>query len=418
MTASDGALVRDGGIGQPCDGPWREATARAQERVLPQGRVAVACTAPLGVGGLGRHLREIIDALGRGERSVCCTCGSTRAEATGPASRPPRHALGFPYAKELFAALPLPVSAGRRTRAFMAEFDAYAAQNLPDAEHLIAFNGQALAQFGRARRAGFQSLALVSANPHLRRLAHQHTHARARYPLERSWAEHLLDRSLAEYAQADRVYFASDYIKESFLEEGFPEERLARFPLTPDARFAPDSRMGSDPGSCVEHEEPGSVHDVPLVAGVARETQERFEIVYVGSLTVHKGVPLLIEAVGRLSGLEIGLRLVGGWASRGMRRFIEAACARDGRITVSPGDPLPHLRRASLYVHPAYEDGFGYAPAEALACGVPVIVSEDTGMKELIDVPHAGLVLPTGDLDALTEAIEAVYRGETPSPPR
>ena len=95
-----------------------------------------------------------------------------------------------------------------------------------------------------------------------------------------------------------------------------------------------------------------------------------------------------------------------------MRRFVEGACAEDPRITAGPGDPLDHLRTASLCVHPAYEDGFGYAPAEALASGVPVIVSEDTGMKELISSHRAGLILPTGDLDALTQALEAAYRAE------
>ncbi len=63
-------------------------------------------------------------------------------------------------------------------------------------------------------------------------------------------------------------------------------------------------------------------------------------------------------------------------------------------------------------MHPAYEDGFAYAPAEALAAGVPVLVSEDTGMKDLIERGRDGEVLPTGDLDALTEAIDAAYRGE------
>jgi glycosyltransferase involved in cell wall biosynthesis len=63
-------------------------------------------------------------------------------------------------------------------------------------------------------------------------------------------------------------------------------------------------------------------------------------------------------------------------------------------------------------VHPSYEDGFAYAPAEALACGVPVLVTEDTGMKELLEDPRAGLVLPTGDFAALREAINAAYRGE------
>jgi len=66
------------------------------------------------------------------------------------------------------------------------------------------------------------------------------------------------------------------------------------------------------------------------------------------------------------------------------------SCAEDRRITISPGDPLPHLLRAAVCVHDSYEDGFAYAPAEALACGVPVIVSEDTGMKDLVDPAAPG----------------------------
>ena len=63
-------------------------------------------------------------------------------------------------------------------------------------------------------------------------------------------------------------------------------------------------------------------------------------------------------------------------------------------------------------MHPSYVDAFSYGAAEALACGVPVIVSEDTGMKDLIEAGRNGLVWPTGDLPALTETIEAAYRGE------
>ena len=144
----------------------------------------------------------------------------------------------------------------------------------------------------------------------------------------------------------------------------------------------------------------------------------RFEIVYIGSLSVHKGVPLLIDAVRKLAGLDLRLRLIGGWGTPGMRRFVQRAVAADRRIEVCPGDPLPALGEASLCVHPAYEDGFGYAPAEALATGVPVIVSADTGMKELIEGEDEGLVLPTGDLEVLTEAIEAAYRREILTAPR
>jgi glycosyltransferase involved in cell wall biosynthesis len=364
---------------------WREAAASAQTAALPSGSVVVSCTAPLDSGGLGRHLREILDALGRGERPTACICATTRASGSPDARRSPRHKLGIPYMTKLLRSLPVPTSVGVRTRAAMIEFDAYAAQRLPDAEHLIAFNSQALTQFRAGRRAGYKSVSLVSANSHLRRVARQHALARSHYPLEGSWTTRLVERNVTEYRQADRVYFASRYIRDSFLDEGFPEERLSYFPLTPDPRYR---REG-----------------VP-------EPSDRFEIVYVGSLSVHKGVPLLIDAVRRLSHADIRLSLVGGWGTPGMRRFIQSACAGDSRIGVCPGDPLPHLRSASLCVHPAYEDGFAYAPAEALAAGVPVIVSEDTGMKELIDPGRDGVILPTGDLDALTETIDAAYRGD------
>ncbi len=364
--------------GGPVDPSWRQAAERVQQAALPSGRAVVSCTAELGNGGLGRHLQEIVDALARNQQSTACIYGSTRA------SPAPRHRLGIPYLTTVLRALSLPTSVGVRTRAAMSEFDAYAAQRLPDAEHLIAFNGQALTQFRAARRAGYESVSLVSANSHLRRVIRQHALARRQYPLEGSWASRLLERNLTEYAQADRIYVASSYTRESFLEEGYPEERLWHFPLTPDARYSSD----------------------------ARELSDSFDIVYVGSLAVHKGVPLLIDAVRRLPELEIRLRLIGGWGTPGMRRFIQRACAGDHRISVCPGDPLPHLRTARLSVHPAYEDGFAYAPAEALAAGVPVIVSEDTGMKELIDPARNGLVVPTGDLDILTETIQAAYRGE------
>jgi glycosyltransferase involved in cell wall biosynthesis len=225
----------------------------------------------------------------------------------------------------------------------------------------------------------------MSANPHIRRVLRQHALAHRRYPLERPWATHLLARNLREYEAADRIYVSSRYSWQSFIEEGFSEEALALFPLTPHPRFVPDA--------------------APAAPGT-------FDVVYVGALTVHKGVPLLVEAIRRLPFKDLRLVLVGGWKTRGMRRFIGAAAAQDERISVCPGDPLGRLRAAGVCVHPAYEDGFAYAPAEALACGVPVIVSADTGMKELIASDRDGLVLPTGALEELTEAIAAAYRRE------
>jgi glycosyltransferase involved in cell wall biosynthesis len=373
---------REQGLGSD----WRAQAAAEQEAALPGGETVISCPAPFGSGGLGRHLKEIVDATARrGRQGTYIAEGAPRPAAVR-AARP-----SLALAGALLAPLARHSAAARAWSASVA-FDGYAARRLPRAEHLIAFNGTAEAQLRLAPRLGYESRSLVAANSHFRRVMRQHARAQRQYPLEAPWARHLLGRNLREYELADRIYVSSRYVWESFAAEGFAEERLSRFPLTPDPRFEPpEERPRGAP---------------------AAEGSSSFDVVYVGALTVHKGVPLLVDAFRRAAEADMRLLLVGGWKTRGMRRFLQRTCAEDPRVIVSPGDPLPVLRRACLYVHAAYEDGFAYAPAEALACGVPVLVSEDTGMKELVEARGGGLVLPTGDLGALSEAIRAAHRGE------
>lgn len=355
---------------------------------MPPGQVVVSCPAPFGAGGLGRHLQELADALDRRGPPAICMCGvANQDQRPSPAAASPlRHELQVSGLAASLRPLTRFSPAWSNLRQSVA-FDGYAARRLPAAEHLIAFNGQALKQFEAARRSHYGSVSLLSANSHLRRVIRQHDRAHRQYPLEGSWAKRLLRRNLAEYARADRIYVASRYTWESFVEEGCHEELLSLFPFTPDPRYTP----------------------APVPQANSSET---FNVVFVGRLCVAKGVPLLVDAIRRLPYEDLRLTLVGGWSSRGMRRFLEEASARDSRIEIGPGDPLSRLRGARLCAHPTYEDGFAYAPAEALACGVPVLVTEDTGMKDLVDPGVNGLILPTGDLASLTEAIDAAYRGE------
>src|SRR2546421_11033086 len=91
-----------------------------------------------------------------------------------------------------------------------------------------------------------------------------------------------------------------------------------------------------------------------------------------------------------------------------MRRFMEEWQRREPRLQVAPGDPLMHLQRANVYVHPSFQEGFGYAPMEALARDVPVIVTEDTGMKEHVEPGRNGWVVPTGSVEAIVDRVEAM----------
>jgi hypothetical protein len=106
---------------------WRAEAARAQQDALPSGRVVVSCSAPIGVGGLGRHLNEIIDALARGESESVPICGSSPGAPAGSASQ----GLLTRGLGALLALPPMRLAQARGARRFAVDFDAYAAQRLP-----------------------------------------------------------------------------------------------------------------------------------------------------------------------------------------------------------------------------------------------------------------------------------------------
>jgi glycosyltransferase involved in cell wall biosynthesis len=115
-----------------------------------------------------------------------------------------------------------------------------------------------------------------------------------------------------------------------------------------------------------------------------------------------------LEAFARIQDQDAQLILVGGSGTDDMESYLRAIVASDRRIRIRPGDPLPYLHRADVLVYPSFEDGLGLAPLEALACGVPVIVTEDTGMKEYVLDGKNGYILPTGDIDALVDQLRAI----------
>ncbi len=250
----------------------------------------------------------------------------------------------------------------------------------PPVESFTAFAGQALRSFRAARDLGCQRLELIASNSHVENCVRLHARALKRNPIESTWLNNAHRRkTLLEYQAADAILVASEYTRQNFLDEGFRPEQLQRIHYRPDPRFTPDPS--------------------------ARPNDGVFRIVYVGSVTVVKGVPILLEAFERFRHIKAELTLVGGTGSRGMRRFIDDAIRRDPRIRLAPGDPLPHLRRADACVHPSWEDGLAYAPLEAMAVGIPVIVTQDTGMKEYVVEGKTGHVIPTGDPDAILDRL-------------
>lgn len=338
----------------------------------------IACSAPIGVGGLGRHLEELV-CLARSVEGLEShyfspkPCPADIAAATATS-------VGETRLTELPRYTPLRFYPGSLAYAGSLAFDV-AMQRLVQSEWrgFTGFSGQTLHTLRRARRLTVGPLAVVAANSHVSNVLHQHSVAVRRYPIERTWINtHLARRMLAEYHVADTIFVASEYTRETFRSAGVPEDKLVKIPLAAHHRYQRRKQ---------------------------RPSTDFFQVVYVGSLTVAKGVPVLLEAFTKVAGPDWRLKLVGGWSTRGMRLYLHSWLAADRRISIAPGDPLPRLVAADVAVHPSFDDGFGYGPMEALAMGIPVVVTDHTGMKEHVVEGVNGYVVPAGEVDALAERL-------------
>jgi glycosyltransferase involved in cell wall biosynthesis len=71
-------------------------------------------------------------------------------------------------------------------------------------------------------------------------------------------------------------------------------------------------------------------------------------------------------------------------------------------------DRLAALADADVLVYPSQDEIFGLVPLEAILCGTPVIVADDSGCAEVVRAVGGGQIVPVADVDRLTRAIDDV----------
>ncbi|MFC5701770.1 glycosyltransferase family 4 protein [Cohnella faecalis] len=339
-----------------------------------------------GEGGLGGHLGFIYRAAQSTGRDIRVICRGQPQLPDGEfvSVPPPVWAKNVKYT-------PLRWSPALQTNWSGSQFDRIAASRLPN-EPIVyhSFPGFAENSFRKVKKRGGITV-LEAATTHAQNVYEVTEEEHRRFGMggnhfSRGW----LKRVLQEYELADFITIASDLQRQTFLDRGFPAEKLLYAPLGIDTnRFSP-------PADGIRRRTPG----------------QPFRIVQVGQVTLRKGFLYLLEAVRRLNDPDIEIILFGGIGWRAIRHSLASYRQLGIGVRQQSGDPLSVLRDAHLCVHASVEDGFGLAPLEAMAAGLPVIVSDQTGMKDLVEHGKEGFIVPSRDADRLAEAIAGLKRNE------
>ncbi len=184
----------------------------------------------------------------------------------------------------------------------------------------------------------------------------------------------------SEYDQAKFLILESDFTRDTFLARGLAGEKLFVVPRGVDTvRFHPP----------------------------AERDNKTFRVLFVGTIGVRKGVRYLLDAWSELSLSDAELVLV-GTVQDDVRPLLERGKGGGSiRVMGFVPDPVRLYQEGSVFVFPSLSEGSAKVTYEAMACGLPVIVTPNAGSVAR-DGEH-GIVVPVRDKEALKRAILALY---------
>jgi glycosyltransferase involved in cell wall biosynthesis len=138
-----------------------------------------------------------------------------------------------------------------------------------------------------------------------------------------------------------------------------------------------------------------------------------FRVIQVGGVIARKGVQYLIRAFSELKLPNSELIFVGtGYENSPIRPVLNRYAADNIKFlgVISRAELPVCYGQSSVFVLPSIADGFAAVVTEAMACGIPAIVTENVGSGDLIREGETGFVIPIRDVEALKESLLLLYR--------
>jgi glycosyltransferase involved in cell wall biosynthesis len=192
-----------------------------------------------------------------------------------------------------------------------------------------------------------------------------------------------IDFAQTEYELADRIQVPSQFVADTFTAQGYAAKKLIQVPLGVDMQI---------------FQRPA---DTPY--------PQNFTLIYVGSISVRKGVLTLLEVLKSLNLPHSKLLLVGQIDEEIKEKLVVYQNYYDYVGVVPQKDLKNYLLQAAVFVINSLEDGFAQVVPQAMACGLPVICTNHVGAADCIADSKNGFIVPVNQPEKLKEKIVFFY---------
>ena len=265
-------------------------------------------------------------------------------------------------------------------------FDRWVGLDVKPGDHVISSYGYANHCFKKARSGGGKTF-IDAGNSHPENFwkVVQEEHRKwkiSRPPYPPVWNRQ--GRRMVE--DADYILAPSSHVANSFLDRGFRQDQILALPYPVDLSIF-TARSAVD------------IPDSPL------------RVVCTGSVSLRKGFPYLLETV-RLIRKERDVVLV---LTESVESSMEGILPHYSDVPVEWVPPMPHdrlaihLKGCHVFALLSLEEGMARTALEAMACGLPVVLTPNTGTADLVEPGVNGEVVPIRDPQAAAAAIIACH---------
>ncbi|MEI8233830.1 MAG: glycosyltransferase [Verrucomicrobiota bacterium] len=194
------------------------------------------------------------------------------------------------------------------------------------------------------------------------------------------------------YSQLDLLYVNSEDYRRAWIDRGVRPEKIAILPRGLDVELFHPGRRNPD-----------------FWKRYGR-WQQKTVLLYVGRISKEKDLDVIVAACGRLDAEALPVQMVfvgDGPYLKELRRALPQACFTGA---LSGTDLAEAYASADVFLFPSTTDTYGNVVVEAHAAGVPTVVSDTGGPKELVQDGVNGLVTRGLDADDFARAVRELVR--------